>query len=88
MPDDHKAFLKSNPGVKNIEWSENNVVRIRLKSGKTEVYDLDDKEQAQRLESKYGKLPVAPPPPPPIVELQKIPPPPPPKAPKPVKEEL
>jgi hypothetical protein len=82
IPDDYKAFLKRNPDVKNIGWSENNIVRIHLKSGKDEVYDLNDKDQVQKLESKYGKLPVAPPPPKPL------PPPPPPKAPKAISEEI
>lgn len=73
LPGDYKAFLKRNPTVKGIRWSDNNTVHIQLKSGSDEVYQLNDKEQAQKLESKYGKLPVAPPPPPappkPIEEL-------------------
>ena len=73
LPSDYKAFLKRNPTVKGIRWSDNNTVHIQLKSGSDEVYKLNDKEQAQNLGSKYGKLPVAPPPPPkppkPIEEL-------------------
>jgi hypothetical protein len=74
LPDDFSEFLSLNPAIKNVEWSENNLVHIYLKSGKEEVYNLDKKEEAELLEKKYGKLPVAPPPPPA-----------PPKAPKPVK---
>ncbi|HEU4633833.1 MAG TPA: hypothetical protein VFS22_07610, partial [Flavisolibacter sp.] len=78
---EYQAFLKRNPGVKSIGWSGNKMVRIHLKSGKEEVYDLKDKGQVQNMESKYGKLPQAPPPPP-------VPPAPavPPKAPKEVTE--
>lgn len=73
LPEDYKAFLRRNPTVKGISWSDNNTVHIQLKSGSDEVYKLNDKEQAQKLESNYGKLPAAPPPPPkppkPIEEL-------------------
>ncbi len=75
LPGDYKAFLRRNPTVKGIRWSGNNTVHIQLKSGSDEVYKLNDKEEAQNLESKYGKLPAAPPPPPA-----------PPRAPKPIEE--
>jgi hypothetical protein len=64
LPKEYKAFLKRNPTVKNLSWSENKV-RIHLRSGKEEVYNLDNTEQRQMLKDKYGELPVAPPPPPP-----------------------
>ena len=74
LPDDYKAFLKRNAEVKNIRWSENNTVRIQLRSGQEDIYDLNNKEEAQKLEAKYGKLPTPPPPPP-----KPLDPPPPPK---------
>ena len=61
---DYQAFLKRNPTVKSIGWSEDKV-HIHLKSGKEEVYNLNDTGQMQHLKGKYGELPVAPPPPPP-----------------------
>jgi hypothetical protein len=64
LPEDYQAFLKRNSTVKNVSWSENNVVRVYLKSGKEEVYHTNIKEERQDLENKYGKLPVPPPPPP------------------------
>jgi hypothetical protein len=70
LPDDYKAFLKRNPTVKSLGWSENKV-HIHLKSGKEEVYNLNNEAEVRKLENKYGGLPMSPPPPPP-----------PPKAPK------
>lgn len=64
IPKDYQAFLERNPTVKNLSWSQNKV-HIHLKSGKEEVYNLNNAEQMQNLEDKYGELPVAPPPPPP-----------------------
>jgi hypothetical protein len=61
---DYQAFLKNNPTVKGIGWSENKV-RIHLKSGKQEVYDLNNEEDVFDLKNKYGELPAPPPPPPP-----------------------
>lgn len=64
LPKDYQAFLKRNPTVKSLSWSENKV-HVNLKSGKEEVYNLNDTEEMQDLKEKYGELPVAPPPPPP-----------------------
>jgi hypothetical protein len=63
LPDDYKAFLKRNPTVKSLGWSENKV-HIHLKSGKEEVYNLNNEAEALKLENKYGGLPMSPPPPP------------------------
>jgi hypothetical protein len=63
LPKDYKAFLQRNPTVKNLGWSKNKI-HIYLKMGTEEVYQLDDREQMQELQDKYGNLPVAPPPPP------------------------
>jgi hypothetical protein len=64
LPEDYKAFLQRNPNVKNLGWYKNNTVRIELESGKSEMYDLNNKTEAQKLKDKYGDLPIAPPPPP------------------------
>jgi hypothetical protein len=61
---EYDAFLKRNPTVKGIAWS-NDTVRIRLKSGKEEIYNMKNEEEALKLKSKYGELPAPTPPPPP-----------------------
>jgi len=71
LPTDYQAFLKRNPTIKNLTWSENKV-RVHLKSGKEEVYNLNDKEEMENLKEKYGELPVAPPPPPPPPKAPEI----------------
>lgn len=68
---DYEAFLKKNPSVKSLRWTNKNEVIVRLKSGKEETYKLDDEKIIKEAEAKYGQLPDAPPPPP-------LPPPPPP----------
>lgn len=75
---DEQAFFKKNPTVSGIERN-NNKVRIHLKSGKEEVFDLNNKDDVEKLKNQYGELPVTPPPPPP-------PPPPAPKTPKHITE--
>ena len=60
---EYQDFLKRNHDVKGIGWTENNTVRVHLKSGKEEVYDLNNEEDAKKLKSKYGELPAPPPPP-------------------------
>lgn len=44
-----------------------NIVRIRLKNGKEEVYNLNKVKEKELLEARYGKLIIPPPPPPPPV---------------------
>ena len=63
---DYDEFLKRNPTVKAINWS-NDEVRVRLKSGKEEVYDMKNEEEVKKLKNKYGEWPSPPPPPPPKV---------------------
>lgn len=67
---DYDAFLKRNPTVKGIAWS-NDAVRIRLKSGEEEIYNKKNEEEVQKLKSKYGELPAPPPPPKVIKENHK-----------------
>jgi len=64
FPKEYIAFLKRNPAVSDINWSENNRVHIFLKTGKKEVYKLNNSEEVKKLEVKYGKLPPPPPRPP------------------------
>jgi hypothetical protein len=64
LPKDYQAFLKRNPTVKGIDWN-NTEMRIRLKSGKEEVFDMNNNEDVEKLKNQYGELPAAPPPPPP-----------------------
>ena len=73
---DNKEFLKRNPTVKRITWAYKNTVRIYLKSGKQETYDLKKEKDRQNLKNKYGELPVAPQTPP-KVNMEKFVPPPP-----------
>ena len=72
VPSDYQAFLKANPTVKSIGWSEDKV-RIHLKSGKDEVYHLDNEADMLTLKNTYGELPAPPPPPPPpkVVKMKK-----------------
>lgn len=65
LPKDYKDFLQRNSTVKGLSWSQENKVRIHLKSGKEEVFDMNNKEDADKLKNQYGELPAAPPPPPP-----------------------
>lgn len=82
-----ESFFKKNPSAKSIHWKDGgNKVVIRLKSGKTETYDLTNRSERAALTARYGSVPTAPPPPPPPLvrvpvskEAQEpIPPPPPP----------
>lgn len=64
MPDDYGKFLKRNPSVKSIHWSERDMI-VELKSGKKETYQRHNAKSIETAIKKYGELPVAPPPPPP-----------------------
>jgi hypothetical protein len=61
---EYDVFLKTHPEVKGIVWS-NDTVRIRLKSGKDELYDMKNPADVKKLKDTYGELPTPPPPPPP-----------------------
>lgn len=70
---DHKAFLKRNPAVTEVGWitKEHNNRNLRLivlylDNGKSEIYDLNNKESIAMAEKKYGELPSLPAPPPPV----------------------
>lgn len=60
-----KDFLKKNPSVLNLGWSNAEKIIIQLKDGKTEKYNLEDGNQKKLFVDKYGLPPTPPPPPPP-----------------------
>jgi hypothetical protein len=65
IADEQNAFMKRNPQVHGLSWSdEGKTLRIQLRDGREESYDLNNAEDAQKAERVYGKLPVPPPPPP------------------------
>ncbi|WP_156180597.1 M56 family metallopeptidase [Rufibacter radiotolerans] len=63
---DYEAFLKRNPNVKGLRWSDGTIF-VELKSNQTEIYPNTPTGVAQ-LEKKYGTLPTPPSPPPPPAE--------------------
>ncbi len=67
LPADYKAFLKRNPGVKTIHWTDRLMI-IELKSGKRETYHRNDANSIAAAGRKWGAFPLAPPPPPPAAE--------------------
>lgn len=50
-------FLRRNSNVKTIAWSNTGKIYIYLKNGEAENYALNDKEEVEKAESKYGTLP-------------------------------
>src|SRR5579885_429101 len=48
-----QTFLKQNPSVKSIHWS-NDKIHVYLKSGQKEDYDLNSEEDKNRFKNKYG----------------------------------
>lgn len=61
-----KAFLKSNPQIKQVYWKHSPLrMIVALKDGTEESYDLTSEASKNRAVKKYGKLPVPAPPPPP-----------------------
>lgn len=70
LPEDYKAFLKRNPVVQHLDWT-NTSVKVILKSGKIETYNRINKESLAVVEKKYGPLPTVPPPPP-MVSIERF----------------
>ncbi|GGK65120.1 M56 family metallopeptidase [Rufibacter glacialis] len=62
LPPDYQDFLKRNPTVNHIYWTENSF-HVVLKSGTNEVFPKSEAGY-KAAEKKYGKLPASPPPPP------------------------
>lgn len=58
-------FLKKNPSVHNLRWSNKEKIIVFLKDGKTEKYNLEDENEKKMFVEKYGLPPTPPPPPPP-----------------------
>ncbi|PKV66683.1 M56 family metallopeptidase [Pontibacter ramchanderi] len=99
LPVDYTNFLKRNPTIDKVGWKIHpekgpKAVVLFLRSGSTEIYNLNDKESMAKAKSKYGEFPGMLPPPPPVMIKDKLPPPPPPAPaapdapPAPDKEEL
>jgi hypothetical protein len=62
---EHNGFMKRNPQVQGLNWSdEGRTLHIELRDGSEESYDLDNAEAVLKAERLYGKLPAPPPPPP------------------------
>src|SRR5436190_2094273 len=55
----YSDFLSKNKQVKSLEWSNEERVTVYLKSGKKEVYHLNNKVEAKNMKDKYGDLPAA-----------------------------
>ncbi|MCC9165923.1 M56 family metallopeptidase [Pontibacter harenae] len=58
---DYQTFLKQNPSVSDISLLSGGKVVVKLKSGKEEIYQLNDKQSIAGAEKKYGRLPDSPP---------------------------
>jgi hypothetical protein len=63
-PQELSEFLKQNPTVQTVHWKNSRIIRVQLKNGKEEAYDLSTKERRDRFLAKYHAIPKAPPPPP------------------------
>lgn len=50
-------FLRRNPVVKQIAWTNTGKIYIYMKSGAIENYDLNNEEEVKKAEQKYGTLP-------------------------------
>jgi hypothetical protein len=70
---DYEAFIHRNPQVEELSWSdEGKTLRVQLKDGSEETYNLDNKEEATKARLRYGKLPAPPPPPPAPKQLPEL----------------
>ncbi|MBC5992981.1 M56 family metallopeptidase [Pontibacter cellulosilyticus] len=71
LPVEYTNFLKRNPTVKKVGWTMNEQkdeqIVLFLKSGGTELYELNDAKSMAKAKSKYGELPGLLPPPPPVM---------------------
>ncbi len=70
----HDDFMERHPDVENINWTTKQrnaktkadecFIKLTLKNGTTEKYNLLNDKDVQRFKDKYGELPVQAPPPP------------------------
>jgi len=79
-------FMKRNPSVKEVGWVFNNdnsvvIMQINKKDGTSEKYNLENDQERENAEEKYGRLPLIPPPAPPVPADEVDPAPPAPPAP-------
>ncbi|TAM98044.1 MAG: hypothetical protein EPN39_09970, partial [Chitinophagaceae bacterium] len=70
LPADYINFLRRNSSVESLEWylvqgKGPVLIRIELKNGNVEDYDVNNPGGIKKGEAKYGKFPAPPPPPPP-----------------------
>jgi len=79
-PSTEQWVKAAHPNLKSLSVN-NNLATVTLKSGKKENYDLNNADQKNAFENKYGKLQPPPPPPPapgspiPVLELRQPAPP-------------
>ncbi|WP_299704874.1 M56 family metallopeptidase [uncultured Pontibacter sp.] len=83
LPVEYTNFLKRNPTIDKVGWKIHpekgpQAVVLFLKSGTTEIYNLNDQKSMAKAKSKYGEFPGLLPPPPPVMIKDELPPPPPP----------
>lgn len=79
LPDDYKAFLRRNPSINDIHWSNPvdgraTIAIIYFKNGKRDKIHLTDPAEVKKVTMKYGKLPIPPTPPPPKPKVIYTPP--------------
>ncbi|MBK8086615.1 MAG: M56 family metallopeptidase [Chitinophagaceae bacterium] len=70
-PPPAQGTTAANKDIQTVDIMKENgkeIIRIRLKNGTVETYDLNDPKQKETLEKKYGTTITTPPPPPPTVE--------------------
>ncbi len=64
LPNSEQWFKAANPAIKSLSIN-NNLATVILNDGKKENYDLNNAEQKNSFEKKYGEVLPPPPPPPP-----------------------
>ncbi|PVY43864.1 M56 family metallopeptidase [Pontibacter virosus] len=72
LPVEYTNFLKRNPTIDKVGWKVHpekgpQAVVLFLKSGTTEMYNLNDQKSLAKAKSKYGEFPGLLPPPPPVM---------------------
>ncbi|MBX0333624.1 hypothetical protein K3G39_10280 [Pontibacter sp. HSC-14F20] len=81
LPVEYTNFLKRNPTIDKVGWKIHpekgpQAVVLFLKSGTTEMYNLNDQTSMAKAKSKYGAFPGLLPPPPPVMIKEELPAPP------------
>jgi hypothetical protein len=78
LPVDYTNFLKRNPTIDKVGWKIHpekgpQAVVLFLRSGTTEIYNLNDQKSMSKAKSKYGEFPGLLPPPPPVMIKDELP---------------